>query len=107
MFSINETTKIKEQKLVEESDNKLTESLFSNNPHTIDNPSAIDKPSTNINIIKIGKNKFASIIKPVIIEQKNIKTIQVKQSTKKINKCYDLNDYDYDFEYSDFEDKHS
>ena len=106
MFSINETTKIKEQKLVEESDNKLTESLFSNNPHTIDKPSAIDK-SPNINIIKIGKNKFASIIKPVIIEQKNIKTIQVKQSTKKINKCYDLNDYDYDFEYSDFEDKHS
>ena len=33
---INETKKIKEQKLVEESDNKLTESLFSINPHTID-----------------------------------------------------------------------
>ena len=61
----------------------------------------------HINIIKIGKNKFASIIKPVIVEEKNEKYIQVKPLTKKINKHYDLNDYDYDFEYSDFEDKHS
>jgi hypothetical protein len=97
---INETTKIKEQKLVEESDNKLTESLFSSNPHIIDK-------SSNINVIKIGKNKFASVIKPVIIEEKNIKTIQVKPITKIINKHYDLNDYDYDFEYSEFEDKYS
>lgn len=107
MFAVNETTKIKEQKLIEESDNKLTESLFSNNPHTIDKPSAIDKPSSNINVIKIGKNRFASVIKPVIIEEKNEKILQVKPVTKKINKHYDLNDYDYDFEYSDFEDKHS
>jgi hypothetical protein len=92
---INEQTKIKEQKLVEESDNKLTESLFSNNPHTIDK-------SQNINVVKIGKNKFVSIIKPVIIEEKN-----EKSATKIINKNYDLNDYDYDFKYCDFEDKYS
>ena len=98
-MSINEIKKIKEQKLVEESDNKLTESLFSNNPHTIDK-------SLNVNVVKIGKNKFASIIKPVI-EEKNVKPIQVKPVTKIINKHYDLNDYDYDFEYSDFEDRHS
>ena len=71
------TTKTKEQKLVEEADK-----------------------SSNINIVKIDKNKFVSIIKPVIIEEKNEKPI-----TKIINKNYDLNDYDYDFEYSDFEDK--
>ena len=99
-MSINEIKKIKEQKLVEDSDNKLTESLFSTNPHIIDK-------SQHINIIKIGKNKFASIIKPVIVEEKNEKYIQVKPLTKKINKHYDLNDYDYDFEYSDFEDRHS
>lgn len=103
MFAINETKKIKEQKLVEESDNKLTESLFSNNSHTIDKITAIDK-SSNINVIKVGKNKFVSVIKPVIIKEK---TIQVQPVTKKINKNYDLNDYDYDFEYSDFEDKYS
>ena len=98
-MSINEIKKIKEQKLVEESDNKLTESLFSNNPHVTDK-------STNINIVKIGKNKFSSIIKPVIIEEKKIKPIQVKPAAKIINKHYDLNDYDYDFEYCDFEDRH-
>ena len=99
-MSINEIKKIKEQKLVQESDNKLTESLFSNNPHVIDK-------STIINVVKIGKNKFTSVIKPVLIEEKNIKPIQVKPATKIINKHYDLNDYDYDFEYSDFEDRHS
>jgi len=98
-MSKNEIKKLKEQKLVEESDNKLTESLFSNNPHTIDK-------SLNVNVVKIGKNKFASIIKPVI-EEKNVKPIQVKPVTKIINKHYDLNDYDYDFEYSDFEDRHT
>jgi hypothetical protein len=35
-MSINERKKIKEQRLVEESDNSLTECLFSNNPHKID-----------------------------------------------------------------------
>jgi hypothetical protein len=99
-MSINEIKKIKEQKLVEESDNKLTESLFSNNPHVTDK-------SSNVNVVKIGKNKFVSIIKPVIIEEKNVKPIQVKPVTKIINKHYDLNDYDYDFEYSNFEDRNS
>jgi hypothetical protein len=94
-MSINEKIKIKEQKLVEESDNKLTESLFSTNPHIIDK-------SLNITVVKIGKNKFASVIKPLAIEEKNVKPIQV---TKKINKNYDLNDYDYDYDY-DFEDKY-
>jgi hypothetical protein len=98
--SENEIKKIKQQKLVEESDNKLTESLFSNNPHTTDKTS-------NINVVKIGKNKFASVIKPSIIEKKNIKTIQVKPLTKITNKNCNLNDYDYDFEYSEFEDKYS
>jgi hypothetical protein len=95
---INETKKIKEQKLVEESDNKLTESLFSINPHTIDK-------SSSINVVKIDKNKFVSIIKPVIIEKKPIQVKHVKQIIND-NKHYDLNDYDYDFEYSDFEDKY-
>ena len=39
-------------------DNNLTESLFSNNPHVIDK-------SPNTNIVKIGKNKFVSVMKPV------------------------------------------
>ena len=95
--SKNEIKKIKEQMLVEESDNKLTKDLFSNNPHLIDK-------SSSVSIIKLDKNKFASVIKPVIIEKTHI---QVKPVTKIKNKNYDLNDYDYDFEYSDFEDKHS
>jgi hypothetical protein len=95
-MSINKRKEIKEQKLVEKSDNKLTETLFSNNPHVTDK-------SSNINVVKIGKNKFVSIIKSVIIDEKNV---HVKHVTKIINKHYDLNDFDYDFEYSDFEDKH-
>jgi hypothetical protein len=79
--------KIKEQKLIEESDNKLTESLFSTNPHTIDK-------SSSINVVKIGKNKFVSVIEKKDIQ---VKTIPVKQIIND-NKHYDLNDYDYDFE---------
>lgn len=98
----NEIKKIKEQKLVEESDNKLSEDLFSNNPYVIDKTYTINKSDT-INIVKLGKNKFVSVIKPIIIEEKIIKPITVKPVTKLKNKCYDLNDYDYDFDFSDFE----
>ena len=100
-MSISEIKKINEQKLLEESDNKLTETLFSNNPHIIDK-------TTNINIVKIGKNKFVTVtnekkIKPVIKPVIN-PVINPVVNIKKINKNYDLNDYDYDydFEYSDF-----
>ena len=79
-MSINKRKEIKEQKLVEKSDNKLTETLFSNNPHVTDK-------SSNINVVKIGKNKFVSIIKSVIIDEKNV---HVKHVTKIINKHYDL-----------------
>ena len=89
--SENEIKKIKEQRLVEESDNKLSESLFSNNPYIIDK-------STNINIVKIGKNKFVSVMKPVKNE-KNIKPIK--------NKMYDLNgfildDYEDNYDYGNY-----
>jgi hypothetical protein len=98
-MSINEIKKINDRKLVEESDNKLTECLFSKNPHII------DKSSTT-NIIKIDKNKFASVIKPKIIEEKSLKPTSLKPVINLKNKHYDLNDYDYDFEYSDFEYKY-
>ena len=92
----NEIKKIKEQKLLEESDNKLTQDLFSNNPHVIDK-------SSNVNIIKLDKNKFASVMKPVIVEEKNIVPIKKETLVPKIkNKCFDLNDYDYDYDYIDF-----
>ena len=94
-MSISESKKIYEQKQVEKSDNNLTESLFSNNPHTIDK-------SSNSNIVKIGKNKFVSVIKPVISEKKNIIpiSIPIPIKPKKIeNKSYDLNDYDYDCDF--------
>lgn len=94
--SENEIKKIKEQRLVEESDNKLTQDLFSNNPHIIDKTSSVS-------IIKLDKNKFASVIKPVIVEEKNIKSIPVKPVTKIKNKCFDLNDYDYDYDYIEFD----
>ena len=89
--SENEIKKINERKLVEESDNKLSESLFSNNPYIIDK-------STNINIVKIGKNKFVSVMKPVKNE-KNIKPIK--------NKMYDLNgfildDYEDNYDYGNY-----
>ncbi len=79
----NETKKIKEQKLVEESEIKLSNS---------------NDNSTSISIIKIGKNKFISVnnkkITPVINAEK-------PKSPKKENKCYDLNDFDYD-DYCDY-----
>ena len=97
--SENEIKKIKEQRLVEESDNKLSESLFSNNPYTIDK-------TPNISIVKLDKNKFVSVIKPPIIKEKII-TPTIVKTDNKINRCYDLigydlNDYNYDFELSDF-----
>ena len=49
-MSISEIKKKYEQKQIEKSDNKLTESLFSNDPYSIDK-------SSNSNIVKIGKNK--------------------------------------------------
>lgn len=95
--SENEIKKIKEQKLVEESDNKLTQDLFSNNPHLI------DKSQSN-NVIKIGKNKFVSVMKPAIVEEKNVIPIKKETLVPKIkNKCFDLNDYDYDYDYIEFE----
>ena len=94
--SENEIKKIKEQKLVEESDNKLTQDLFSNNPHVIDK-------SSNVNIIKLDKNKFASVMKPAIVEEKNIVPVKKENQVTKIkNKCFDLNDYDYDYDYIEF-----
>ena len=58
--SKNEIKKIKEQMLVEESDNKLTKDLFSNNPHLIDK-------SSSVSIIKLDKNipdfHFENILK--------------------------------------------
>jgi len=93
----NEIKKIKEQRLVEESDNKLSEALFSNNPHVIDK-------SPSVNVIKIGKDKFVSVIKPTIIEEKNEVSIQIKhvKPAPVKNKCFDLNDYDYDYDYIEF-----
>ena len=97
--SENEIKKIKEQRLVEVSDKKLSESLFSNNPYTIDK-------TPNISIVKLDKNKFVSVIKPPIIKEKII-TPTIVKTDNKINRCYDLigydlNDYNYDFELSDF-----
>ena len=91
----NEIKKVKEQRLVEESDNKLSEELFSNNPHVIDK-------SPSINVIKIGKSKFVSVIKPVIIEEKLVKPVATKPVNPIKNKCFDLNDYDYDYDYIEF-----
>ena len=92
-MSISESKKIYEQKQVEKSDNNLTESLFSNNPHVIDK-------SSNTNIVKIGKNKFVSVIKPLINENK-IKPVIKPTINEKKNKTigYDLNDYDYDYDF--------
>jgi hypothetical protein len=90
----NESKKIKEQKLIEESDNKICKDLFSNNPHVTDKLSGVS-------VVKIGKNKFVSVIKPAVIEEKVIPTNLIKPE-KKINKCYDLNDYDYDYDYIDY-----
>ena len=74
----------------------LTESLFSNNPHVIDK-------SPNTNIVKIGKNKFVSVIKPLINKEKKIIPTPTKQTTdsKKKTTGYDLNDYDYDCDFED------
>ena len=96
-MSISESKKIYEQKQVEKSDNNLTESLFSNNPHTIDK-------TPNTTVVKIGKNKFVSVIKPIRTEKKNIIPITIPvpipiKSKKIENKSYDLNDYDYDCDF--------
>ena len=85
----NEIKKIKEQKLIEESDKNLCKDLFSNNPHVID----IDN-SSNISIIKIGKDKFISVVNKKITPVTNIES-NVKLN-KKVSRCYDLNDFDYD-----------
>jgi len=111
-ISINERKKIEEQKLVEQSDNKLTESLFSNNPYLIER-------SSSVNIVKIDKNKFVSVtnkkINPKnIIKPKNNETekniINEKKNKKKCelnDNGYDLNDYGYDYcDNFDLEDKY-
>lgn len=90
MNQTNEERKIKEQKLIEESDIKLSEDLFSKTQKPIDK-------SSNVNVVKIGKNKFVSVIKPIVIEEKNINIIsEIPTPQKKTNKCYDLNDFNYD-----------
>lgn len=85
----DETKKIKEQKLIEESEKKICEDLFSNNSHVIDN-------SSSISVIKIGKDKFISLVnkklKPVINVETNV------SQNKKQNTCYDLNDFDLEYE---------
>lgn len=111
-MSINERKKIEEQKLVEQSDNKLTECLFSNNPYLIER-------SSSVNIVKIDKNKFVSVtnkkINPKnIIKPKNNETekniINDKKNKKKCelnDSGYDLNDYGYDYcDNFDLEDKY-
>ena len=82
----NEIKKLKDRKLIKESDNKLTEYLFSDNPNTLDD---------NISIIKLEKNKFVSVINKKI-PTKPIEPIKQTQEIK-IDKTYDLNDYDYDY----------
>jgi hypothetical protein len=88
-MSISEIKKNYEQKQVEKSDNKLTESLFSNDPYAIDN-------SSSIKILKLDKNKFVSVI-----NEKKIKPVikSIIKPKKIENKCYDLNDYDYDCDF--------
>ena len=88
-MSISEIKKNYERRQVEKSDNKLTESLFSKNPHAIDN-------SSSINIVKLDKNKFVSVI-----NEKKLKPVIKSVITEKINKTigYDLNDYDYDCDF--------
>ena len=86
----NEITKIKEQKLIEESDKNLCKELFSNNPHVIDN-------SSSISIIKIGKDKFISVVNKKLQPVINLETNTTP--AKKENSCYDLNDYDYDCDF--------
>ena len=110
-MSINERKKIKEQRLVEESDNRLTECLFSNNPHKIEK-------SYNTNIVKIDKDKFISVINKKINPKKIMKPtnnetkkqiIEKRMDEKKINENdhYDLNDYSYDYcDNFDIEDKY-
>jgi hypothetical protein len=103
-MSINERKKIQDQKLVEESDNRLTECLFSNNPHKIDKYS-------KINIVKIDKDKFVSVINKKINPKKIMKPSESKKQIieKKINEDdhYDLNDYSYDYcDNFDIEDKY-
>jgi len=103
-MSINERKKIQDRKLVEESDNRLTECLFSNNPHKIEKYS-------NTNIVKIDKNKFISVINKKINPKKIIKLSESKKQIieKKINEDdhYDLNDYSYDYcDNFDIEDKY-
>ena len=105
-MSNEERKKIKEQRLVEESDNRLTECLFSNNPHKIEK-------SVNINIVKIDKDKFISVINKKINRKKIMKPSN--NETKKLiiekkiieNDHYDLNDYSYDYcDNFDIEDKY-
>jgi hypothetical protein len=105
-MSINERKKIQDQKLVEESDNRLTECLFSNNPHKIEK-------SHNTNIVKIDKDKFISVINKKINPKKIMKPpnneIKKQIIEKKIdeNDHYDLNDYSYDYcDNFDIEDKY-
>ena len=108
-MSINERNKIKDQKLVEESDNRLTECLFSNDPHKIDKYS-------KINIVKIDKDKFISVINKKINPKKIMKPseskkqiIEKRMDEKKINEDdhYDLNDYSYNYcDDFDIEDKY-
>ena len=68
-MSMNEREKIRDQKLVEESDNRLTECLFSNDPHKIDKYS-------KINIVKIDKDKFISVITPFNISNADFNDIK-------------------------------
>jgi hypothetical protein len=86
----NEIKKNKEQKLIEESDNNLCKDLFSNNPHVIDN-------SSGISIIKIGKDKFISVVNKKLTPVINIETnVNIN---KKHSRCYDLNDFDCDCDF--------
>ena len=74
-------------KKIEESHKKICDDLLSNNQHATYN-------SSNVSIIKIGKDKFISVvnkkIKPVINIESNVKL------NKNVSRCYDLNDFDYD-----------
>jgi hypothetical protein len=103
-MSINERKKIRDQKLVEESDNKLTECLFSNDPHKIEK-------SYSTNIVKIDKDKFISVINKKINPKKIMKPSESKKQIieKRMDEDdhYDLNDYSYNYcDDFDIEDKY-
>ena len=95
-ITIKEEEKILEQKLVEQSDNLLTESLFSEIPNKVLEP---HKKIEKTKIINPKENKLFSII------NKKIKPIKMFiKNNKKNNTNFQLDDYTD--KYSEFESKY-